>query len=65
MKNIICYKDGCIFFSFLLLRAAQVAYGGSQARCRIGVTAAGLRHRNIRSEPHLRPTAQLNATPDP
>ena len=43
------------------------AYGGSQARGPIGVTATGLRHshRNIRSKPHLLPTPQLTATPDP
>ena len=44
-----------------------MAYGGSQAMGLIGVVAAGLRHSysNARSEPHLRPTPQLTATPDP
>ena len=32
------------YFIFLLFRAAPAAYGGSQARNRIGATAAGLRH---------------------
>ena len=42
-------------FSFLLFRAAPGAYGGSQARGRIGAVAASLRHShsNVRSEPHL------------
>ena len=52
---------------FWLFRAALAAYGGSQARGRIGTTAAGLHHShsNAGSEPHLRPTPQLTATPDP
>ena len=53
------------FLSFcLFLWAAPAAYGGSQARGRIG--AAGLRqsHSNAGSEPCLQPTPQLTATPD-
>ena len=44
-----------------------MAYGRSQARGRIRATAAGLHHRhsNAGSEPHVRPTPQLTATPDP
>ena len=44
-----------------------MAYGGSQARGIVGAVAAGLchSHSNARSEPHLRPTSQLTATPDP
>ena len=56
-----------IFFVFLLfLWAALVAYGGSQARGRIGAVATGLRqsHSNAGSEPRLQPTPQLTATPD-
>ena len=55
----------CLFV--LLLRAAPAAYGGSQARGRIGAAAAGLHHShsNAASEPRLRPTPQLTARPDP
>ena len=54
-------------FVFCLLRAKPTAYGGSQARVWIGTIAAGLyhSHSNIRSEPHLLPTPQLTAMPDP
>ena len=47
--------------------AAPAAYGGSQARGRIRAVAAGLcqSHSNVGSEPCLRPTLQLTATPDP
>ena len=55
------------FFSFGLFRAASAAYGSSQARGQIQVTAGGLHHSHInaRSEPHLHPTPQLTATKDP
>ena len=48
-------------------RDTPVAYGGSQARGRIGAVAAGLHHShsNSGSEPHQQPTPQLTATPDP
>ena len=63
------YYPGPHFFVclFLLFRAAPAAYGGSQAKGRIGAAAAGLRHShsNARSEPCLQPTPQLTATPDP
>ena len=44
-----------------------MAYGGSQAKGQIGAVAAGLHHShsNAASEPCLRPTTQLTATPDP
>ena len=47
--------------------ATPAAYGGSQARGPIGAVATGLRrsHSNAGSEPSLRPTPQLRATPDP
>ena len=35
------------FFSFGLLRATPVAYGGSQARGQIGAIAAGLHHSQV------------------
>ena len=52
-------------FLFLLFRAAPSAYGGSQARGQIGAAAASLHHSHSHagSEPHLRPTPQLMATP--
>ena len=47
--------------------AAPAAYGGSQARGRIGATAASLHcsHSNVGSEPRLQRTPQLTAMPDP
>ena len=47
--------------------AAPAAYGGSQARGPIGAVATGLHqsHSYAGSEPSLRPTPQLMATPDP
>ena len=44
-----------------------MAYGGSQVRGPMGAIAAGLHqsHSNARSQPHLRPTPQLTAMPDP
>ena len=56
------------FFGFLPFSwAAPEAYGGSQARGRIGAIATSLRqsHSNTGSELHLQPTPQLTATPDP
>ena len=41
------------FFVFFLFRAALLAYGGSQARGRIGAVAAGLQHSNVGSKLHL------------
>ena len=44
-----------------------MAYGGSQARGQVGVTAAGLCHSHSKagSKPCLQPTPQLTAMPDP
>ena len=59
------------FFSFLfflfLFRATPVAYASSRARSLIGVAAIRLHHshNHVRSKPHLQPTPQLTATPDP
>ena len=53
---------------FLLFRATPTAYGGSQAGGWIGaIGATGLCHSHInaRSEPHLRPTPQLNQILNP
>ena len=54
------------FGLFAISWAAPAAYGGSPARGRIGAVATGLRksHSNEGSEPNLRPTPQLTATPD-
>ena len=55
------------FILFFLFRATPDAFGGSQAGGLIASVATGLRHSysNTESEPHLRPTPQLTATPDP
>ena len=62
----------CLFVFFVVVVvaiswAAPAAYGGSQARGRIGDVATGLRqsHSNTGSEPCLRPTPHRTATPDP
>ena len=59
-----------VFYFFCLFafsRAAPVAHGDSQARGLIRAVASSLRqsHSNSRSEPHLGPTPQLTAMPDP
>ena len=55
------------FFFFCLFRATPTAHGGSQARGRIGAVATSLchSHSNAGSQPCLRPTQQLTATPHP
>ena len=56
-----------IYFVFLLfLWATPTAYGGSQARGRIGAVAPSLcqSHSNTGSELSLQPTPQLTATLD-
>ena len=47
--------------------ATPVANGSPQARSQIGDDVAGLYHSHgyTRSKPHLQPTLQLAATPDP
>ena len=56
-----------LFIYFVFSRVAPAAYGGSQARGLIGAVATGLlqSHSNWGSEPHLWPTRQLTAMPDP
>ena len=64
-------QDFFFFFVFVclfgLFRAAPTAYGGSQARGRIGAEAAGLHHSHSKwgFEKHLGPTPQLTAMLDP
>ena len=55
------------FFFFVFFRAALAAYGGCKDRSRIGAVPAGPHHSHSSSgsEPHLQPTSQLTATPDP
>ena len=55
------------FLSFLLFKAAPMAYGSSQARGRIGAAAASLHHShsNAGSNSRLGPTPQLMAMPNP
>ena len=57
----------CVCGLFVFSKAAPMAYGGSQARGRIGAVATSLchSHSHTGSEPHLPPTPQLTATPDP
>ena len=56
-----------LFIYFCLFRAAQAAYGNSQARGPVGAATASLPQScgNTGSEPRLRPTPQLMATMDP
>ena len=53
------------FFFFGLFRAISTAFGGSQARGRIGAVTACLRHSHshVGSEPCLQPTPQLMVMP--
>ena len=61
--------DICIiyFYFFLFILGLHPWHRGSQARRRIGMTAAGPRHShsNAGSELPLQPTPQLLAMPDP
>ena len=54
-------------YIFFLVTAAPVAHGSSWARDPSGAAAAGLyhSHSDTRSEPHLGPTPQFVAMPDP
>ena len=64
------YYISTFFFFFGLFAiswAAPMAYRGSQARGLIGAVATSLHqsYSNAGSKPHLRPTLQLTAMPDP
>ena len=50
----------CVYL-FAISWATPTAYGGSQARGRIGAVATGLHqsHSNVGSEPRLQPTPKL------
>ena len=67
LHSILFYLFICLFCLFAISWAAPAAHGGSQARGWIGAVAPGLclSHTNSGSEPHLQPTAQLAAKPDP
>ena len=60
-------KSHFFFCLFAISWATPAAYGGSQARGLIGAIATSLHqgHSNVGSRPHLQPTPQLMATPDP
>ena len=61
-------KKKFFFLVFLFFfRAIPMVYGGSQDRAPIRDVAASLHqsHSNVGSEPHLQPTSQPTATPDP
>ena len=62
-----CFFFFLLFFFFCFFQGCTAAYGGSQAGGPIGATAASLHHSHsdARFEPHLQPTPQLRATPDP
>ena len=66
-KSAILLLKKIFFCLFAVSWATPAAHGGSQARGSIGTVAASLHHshRNAGSEPHLQPTPQLTATPDP
>ena len=55
------------FCLFGISSATLATYGVSQARALIGAVATSLyqSHSNVGSKPHLQPTPQLTATPDP
>ena len=49
----------------MLFRATRAAYGSSQARGQIEAAALSPHQQHTGSGPHLRPTSQLTAIPDP
>ena len=59
------YANTVLFKKKFFFRAAPMAYGSCQARCRIRPVATGLHHShsNAGSELHLQPTPQLMAMP--
>ena len=67
LQRFSCMFSFGTFFFLSFLSFPQHIEGDSQARGLIGAVATGLRHshNNEGSEPHLQPTPQLTATPDP
>ena len=65
-KGVVISGHWILFFS-VLFKATPTAYEASYVRGLIGAVAASLchSHSNATSEPRLRPTPQLTATPDP
>ena len=66
MHNISPNFPSIFFCLFAISWATLAAFGGSQARGRIGAVATGLHqsHSNVGSKPRLQPTAQLTAMLD-
>ena len=66
-KVLACHFRNPVFVCFPPLRAASVAYGGSQARgcIRAVATSLHLSHSNEGCKPHLQPTPQLTAMLEP
>ena len=56
-----------VVLGFFLGGGTPAAYGSTQARGQTGAAATSLyhNHSNVESEPHLQPTPQLMATPEP
>ena len=73
IRSDVCKNSLLIMSNFLYIyshfRATRKADGSSQARGPIRAIAAGLchshNHSNMGFKPHLRPTPQLTAMPDP
>ena len=71
--SLLLYPLVCVLFFFIFIRSffllflgLHLQHTGSQARGQTVAVATALRHShsNTRSEPHLRSTPQLTATPD-
>ena len=67
VTEVVIQQYSFFFCLFAISWAAPMAYGGFQARGPIRAVATGLHqsHSNMGSEPRLRATPQLTATPDP
>ena len=67
LRGFFCFILFLRQFFYFLFTATAAAYASFQARGWIGAVAASLHHchGSARSKPHLQPTAQLVAMPDP